>query len=63
MVVLLVDRVAQASVALQPEHDEAEHGECADVPAGPEADAVDRLIDLIQEHGKWVDAEPLQAGG
>jgi (E)-4-hydroxy-3-methylbut-2-enyl-diphosphate synthase len=24
----------------------------------PEAEAVDRLVDLIREHGKWVDAEP-----
>jgi len=24
----------------------------------PEAEAVDRLLDLIREHGKWVDAEP-----
>ncbi len=24
----------------------------------PEAEAVDRLVDLIQEHGKWVEAEP-----
>jgi (E)-4-hydroxy-3-methylbut-2-enyl-diphosphate synthase len=21
----------------------------------PERDAVDRLVDLIQEHGKWID--------
>jgi (E)-4-hydroxy-3-methylbut-2-enyl-diphosphate synthase len=27
----------------------------------PEAEAVDRLVDLIQEHGKWVEPEP-QAG-
>ncbi|MCU0772397.1 MAG: (E)-4-hydroxy-3-methylbut-2-enyl-diphosphate synthase [Verrucomicrobia bacterium] len=27
----------------------------------PEAEAVDRLVDLIKEHGKWVDPEP--AGG
>lgn len=26
----------------------------------PEAEAVDRLIDLINEHGKWVDPEPSQ---
>ncbi len=24
----------------------------------PEAEAVDRLVDLIQEHGKWVDPQP-----
>lgn len=24
----------------------------------PEAEAVDRLVDLIREHGKWVEAEP-----
>ena len=24
----------------------------------PEAEAVDRLVDLIAEHGKWVDPEP-----
>jgi len=23
----------------------------------PEADAVDRLVDLIREHGKWVEPE------
>jgi (E)-4-hydroxy-3-methylbut-2-enyl-diphosphate synthase len=27
----------------------------------PEAEAVDRLVDLIQEHGKWVEPEPAQA--
>ncbi len=27
----------------------------------PEAEAVERLVDLIQEHGKWVDAEPVAA--
>jgi len=26
----------------------------------PEAEAVDRLVDLIREHGKWVDAEQIQ---
>ena len=28
----------------------------------PEAEAVDRLVDLIREHGKWVDAEPATSG-
>jgi (E)-4-hydroxy-3-methylbut-2-enyl-diphosphate synthase len=27
----------------------------------PEAEAVDRLVDLIREHGKWVEPEPLAA--
>jgi (E)-4-hydroxy-3-methylbut-2-enyl-diphosphate synthase len=27
----------------------------------PEADAVERLVDLIREHGKWVDPEPAAA--
>ncbi|MBK9138393.1 MAG: (E)-4-hydroxy-3-methylbut-2-enyl-diphosphate synthase [Verrucomicrobia bacterium] len=27
----------------------------------PEAEAVDRLVDLIKEHGKWVDPEPAPA--
>ena len=27
----------------------------------PEAEAVDRLVDLIKEHDKWVDAEPVEA--
>jgi (E)-4-hydroxy-3-methylbut-2-enyl-diphosphate synthase len=27
----------------------------------PEAEAVDRLVDLIQEHGKWVEPEPARA--
>ena len=27
----------------------------------PEAEAVERLVDLIKEHGKWVDAEPVAA--
>ena len=27
----------------------------------PEAEAVDRLVDLIREHGKWVDPEPAEA--
>jgi (E)-4-hydroxy-3-methylbut-2-enyl-diphosphate synthase len=27
----------------------------------PEVEAVERLVDLIQEHGKWVDAEPVAA--
>jgi (E)-4-hydroxy-3-methylbut-2-enyl-diphosphate synthase len=26
----------------------------------PEAEAVDRLVDLIREHGKWVDSEPAE---
>ena len=26
----------------------------------PEAEAVDRLVDLIREHGKWVDPEPVE---
>jgi (E)-4-hydroxy-3-methylbut-2-enyl-diphosphate synthase len=26
----------------------------------PEAEAVDRLVDLIREHGKWVEAEPAE---
>ena len=26
----------------------------------PEAEAVDRLVDLIREHGKWVDPEPAE---
>ena len=28
----------------------------------PEAEAVDRLVDLIKEHGKWTDPEPEPAG-
>ena len=28
----------------------------------PEAEAVDRLVDLIREHGKWVEAEEMTAG-
>jgi (E)-4-hydroxy-3-methylbut-2-enyl-diphosphate synthase len=24
----------------------------------PESEAVDRLVDLIKEHGKWVEPEP-----
>jgi (E)-4-hydroxy-3-methylbut-2-enyl-diphosphate synthase len=28
----------------------------------PEAEAVDRLVDLIREHGKWVDPEPAPPG-
>ncbi len=28
----------------------------------PEADAVDRLVDLIREHGKWVEPETASAG-
>jgi (E)-4-hydroxy-3-methylbut-2-enyl-diphosphate synthase len=28
----------------------------------PEAEAVDRLVDLIREHGKWVDAPVPVAG-
>jgi (E)-4-hydroxy-3-methylbut-2-enyl-diphosphate synthase len=28
----------------------------------PEAEAVDRLVDLIREHGKWVDPELMPAG-
>ena len=27
----------------------------------PEAEAVDRLVDLIKEHGKWVEPEPVSA--
>ena len=27
----------------------------------PEADAVERLVDLIREHGKWVEPEPVSA--
>jgi (E)-4-hydroxy-3-methylbut-2-enyl-diphosphate synthase len=27
----------------------------------PEAEAVERLVDLIKEHGKWVDAETVAA--
>ncbi len=27
----------------------------------PEAEAVERLVDLIREHGKWVDREPAQS--
>ncbi len=27
----------------------------------PEADAVERLVDLIREHGKWVEPEPVEA--
>lgn len=27
----------------------------------PESEAVERLVDLIREHGKWVEAEPVQA--
>jgi (E)-4-hydroxy-3-methylbut-2-enyl-diphosphate synthase len=27
----------------------------------PEAEAVDRLVDLIKEHGKWVEPEPAEA--
>ena len=27
----------------------------------PEGEAVDRLVDLIREHGKWVDPEPVEA--
>lgn len=27
----------------------------------PESEAVDRLVDLIKEHGKWVDPEPVEA--
>jgi (E)-4-hydroxy-3-methylbut-2-enyl-diphosphate synthase len=27
----------------------------------PEAEAVDRLVDLVREHGKWVDREPAAA--
>jgi (E)-4-hydroxy-3-methylbut-2-enyl-diphosphate synthase len=27
----------------------------------PEAEAVERLVDLIREHGKWVDPEPTEA--
>ncbi len=27
----------------------------------PEVEAVERLVDLIKEHGKWVDAEPVAA--
>jgi (E)-4-hydroxy-3-methylbut-2-enyl-diphosphate synthase len=27
----------------------------------PEAEAVDRLVDLIKEHGKWIEAEPVEA--
>ncbi len=27
----------------------------------PEAEAVERLVDLIREHGKWVEAEPVAA--
>ena len=27
----------------------------------PEAEAVDRLVDLIREHGKWADPEPKDA--
>jgi (E)-4-hydroxy-3-methylbut-2-enyl-diphosphate synthase len=27
----------------------------------PEEEAVDRLVDLIREHGKWVEAEPAAA--
>ncbi len=29
----------------------------------PEAEAVDRLVDLIKEHGKWVEPEPVEAVG
>jgi (E)-4-hydroxy-3-methylbut-2-enyl-diphosphate synthase len=27
----------------------------------PEAEAVDRLVDLIKEHGKWVEPAPAPA--
>ena len=27
----------------------------------PESEAVDRLVDLIREHGKWVEPEPAGA--
>ena len=27
----------------------------------PEAEAVDRLVDLIKEHGKWAEPEPMEA--
>jgi (E)-4-hydroxy-3-methylbut-2-enyl-diphosphate synthase len=26
----------------------------------PESEAVDRLVDLIREHGKWADPEPAE---
>jgi len=29
----------------------------------PEAEAVDRLVDLIREHGKWTDPEPTPLAG
>jgi (E)-4-hydroxy-3-methylbut-2-enyl-diphosphate synthase len=29
----------------------------------PEAEAVDRLVDLIREHGKWAEPEPAAEGG
>jgi (E)-4-hydroxy-3-methylbut-2-enyl-diphosphate synthase len=29
----------------------------------PEAEAVERLVDLIKEHGKWVEPEPVGAAG
>ena len=28
----------------------------------PEAEAVDRLVDLIREHGKWTEPEPTPPG-
>jgi (E)-4-hydroxy-3-methylbut-2-enyl-diphosphate synthase len=28
----------------------------------PEAEAVDRLVDLIQEHGKWAEPEESKSG-
>jgi (E)-4-hydroxy-3-methylbut-2-enyl-diphosphate synthase len=27
----------------------------------PEAEAVDRLVDLIKEHGKWADPAPVES--
>ncbi len=29
----------------------------------PESEAVERLVDLIREHGKWVEPEPVEAAG
>jgi len=29
----------------------------------PEAEAVDRLVDLIREHGRWVDAVLQESAG